>query len=85
MLVILSSATAAERVRRLIARWRISGEIVQTPKSISESGCSYALKIKSKDLPFVKKAATQLRLGIKGIYEEESTKGSREYRKREDL
>ncbi len=71
MLIVLSSLTSAQRLKRILLSKKIPSEIIQTPKVISSGGCSYSLKIKSEDtdliLPLVKEAG----INIKGIFEEE--------------
>ncbi len=82
MLVILVSATSAERIKRYLASKKIASEIVQTPKSISDGGCGYSLRIKEVYKNDVLEAAKTLHLTVKGFYDEIGDGRSRTYRKK---
>ena len=70
MLVVLSSATGAERLKKQLARDKIHSEIIQTPKALSDGGCSYSLRFNDHHTKEVKKYIAILRLSHKGFYPE---------------
>lgn len=82
MLVVLSSATSAERLKKLLQRYRIGSEVVQTPKSISVGGCGYSLKISKEHEDVVINKAKELHIAVKGVYNEEGKINERAYRKK---
>ncbi|MDP4132542.1 MAG: DUF3343 domain-containing protein [Bacillota bacterium] len=82
MLVVLSSITTAERIKKVLATENIKSEIVQTPKIISEGGCGYSLRLSPIYEENVILAAKQLKVSIRGIYDEEGTKNNMTYNKR---
>lgn len=82
MLVVLISATSAERIKRYLASKKIASEIVQTPKSISNGGCGYSLRIKEIYKNDVLEASKTLHLTVKGFYEETGDGRNRIYRKK---
>lgn len=82
MLVVLSSATSAERLKKLLMKQKIHSEVVQTPKSISSGGCGYSLRISDMYADTVQKAADELHIAVKGFYSEEGGKKERSYRKK---
>ena len=49
MLLIFGSATTAKRVEKTAAKYGVLATVIHTPKSISKSGCSHAVKIDEKD------------------------------------
>lgn len=83
MLIVLSSATSAERLKKLLIAEKIPSEVVQTPKSISEGGCGYSLKVGDTYAEQAVKKAKEVHMGIKGIYIEEGGGKARTYRKKE--
>ncbi len=83
MLIVLSSATSAERLKKLLAAGKISSEVVQTPKSISEGGCGYSLKVGDVHADEALRKAKEMHIGIKGVYIEEGGGKTRTYRRKE--
>lgn len=82
MLVVLSSSTSAERLVRLLKRKNIFAETVQTPKSIAEGGCGYSVRVDEKFSREAEKAAKELRIAVKGFYDELGRKNERSYKRR---
>lgn len=82
MLVVLSSSTSAERLVRMLKRKNIFAEAVQTPKSISEGGCGYSVRVDEKFSREAEKAAKELRIAVKGLYDEFGPKNERSYKRR---
>lgn len=82
MLIVLSSATSAERLRKLLGAEKIPSEVTQTPKSISEGGCGYSLNVADARADEAVKKARELHIGIKGVYTEESTGKKLTYRRK---
>ena len=70
-LLIFSSSTTAGRLKRIAAKSGYAPvNLVQTPKSISENGCSYALKVSGAHLSALKALAEEYGLKVNGIYRE---------------
>ncbi|MBR5586602.1 MAG: DUF3343 domain-containing protein [Clostridia bacterium] len=69
-LIVFSSATTATRVKNELTKNKISAKVVQTPKALSKSGCSYSVKAPESALFAAESAATALGVKIKNIYRE---------------
>lgn len=67
MLAILPSITTAMRLKKLLGKRGISIEVMQTPKSISNTGCSYCVRFDDKYLPEVTEAVKSIRSHIKSL------------------
>lgn len=72
MLVVLSSATGAERLKKMLTSEKIRSEIIQTPKEFSKGGCSYSLRFPIQYQDKVKEYTAKLRLSVKGFYTEKN-------------
>ena len=70
MLVVLSSSTSAERLRKLMSSEKIHSELIQTPKAYSKGGCSYSLRFNKVNLDDVKSLVSKLRISVRGYYPE---------------
>ena len=70
-IIVFSSSTAASRLKRLASRAGISSVgVVQTPKSVSQNGCSYSLKCPTGALSVLKSLADEYELNYTNIYRE---------------
>ncbi len=70
-LFIFSSSTTAGRLKRLASKNGYGPVgLVQTPKRISENGCSYALKVSGAQMSALRGLAEEYGLKINGIYRE---------------
>ena len=80
-LLIFSSSTTAGRLKRIAAKSGYAPvNLVQTPRMISENGCSYALKVSGSHLSAVKALAEEYGLRINSIYRElVGTDGTKSY------
>lgn len=67
-LLVLSSVTYAKRVEQILERRGITSAIGHTPKQLAKKGCSYAVKLKMRDLPEALKITDELMLKVQGIY-----------------
>ncbi len=70
MLIVLYSGTSAQRLKRILASINIPSEIIQTPKSISEGGCTYSIRVKSEHADKILPHLKESRINVKGIFEE---------------
>ena len=70
MLIVLSSVTGAQRLKKLLAAGNIRAEIIQTPKSISDGGCSYSLRLSDSHLQDVLSLTSALHISVKKIHHE---------------
>ncbi len=70
MLVVLSSATSAEKLKKLLSRDKIPSEIIQTPGAYSKGGCSYSLRFNERYQKEVKELVSNLHLSVKGFFPE---------------
>ncbi len=72
MLILLNSGTSAQRLKKILTNSSIPSEIIQTPKSISEGGCTYSLRVKSENKEKILSRAKDARINIRAIYEEDN-------------
>ena len=70
MLVVLSSSTSTERLRKMLSSEKIRSELIQTPKAYSKGGCSYSLRFNEENLEKVKSLVRNLRISVRGYYHE---------------
>lgn len=68
LLITFSSATTATRVKNELVRKKFSAQVVQTPKSLSKSGCSYSVKTSEQALAVAEETAGNLGVKIKNVY-----------------
>ena len=68
LLIIFSSATTATRVKNELSKNKFPAKVVQTPKNLTKSGCSYSVKTTPEALPAAEKAAEDLGVKIKNIF-----------------
>ena len=80
MLLIFGSATTAKRVEKTAAKYGVLATVIHTPKSISKSGCSHAVKIDEKDYKTVNTIITNSDVKIWGVYKECSMSGKLVYK-----
>lgn len=80
MLLIFGSATTAKRVEKTAAKYGVLATVIHTPKSISKSGCSHAVKIDEKDYKTVNTIITNSDVKILGVYKECSMSGKLVYK-----
>ena len=67
-LVILSSVTYAKRIEHLLERKGVTATVGHTPKTLAQKGCSYAVKVKMRDLPLLLELTESLALKVYGVY-----------------
>ena len=67
-IIILSSVTHANRVKSECEKKGIFASVGHTPKSLSKKGCSFMVRVKLKDLKYVKEIVDKLLLKTYGIY-----------------
>ena len=68
LLITFSSATTATRIKNELTKSKFSAKVVQTPKSLTKSGCSYSVKTTENALTAAEKAADKLGVKIKNIF-----------------
>lgn len=70
-LMVFSSSTTASRLKRLAFRSGLKEVgIVQTPKIISENGCTHSVRTRVSSLPELKRLADEYGLKYLKIYRE---------------
>ena len=70
-IIVFSSSTAASRLKRLASRGGINSvSVIQTPKSVSENGCSYSVRCPNGMLSVLKSLADEYGLNYTKIYRE---------------
>ena len=72
MIVILSSAISAGRLKKHLASEGIPSELIQTPAALSKGGCSYSLKFSEMYTKNVSHGISILHITSKGIYKEQT-------------
>jgi hypothetical protein len=71
MLAIIPSVTTAMRIKKLLRQKDITVEVMQTPKSLSNTGCSYCVRFDDRYLPEVLDAVKSIRSNIKSLWSDE--------------
>ncbi|MDO5478432.1 MAG: DUF3343 domain-containing protein [Clostridia bacterium] len=71
MLIVLSSATSAQRLKKMLDAKKIPSRIVQTPKHLSDGGCSYSLKFDKAHLNQVSSLVSTLHISVIKIEKED--------------
>lgn len=70
-LIVFSSSTTATRLKRLASRGGINSvSVIQTPKSVSQNGCSYSVRCPNSTLSLLKSLADEYGLNYTKIYRE---------------
>lgn len=69
VLIVFASATTANRLKSVLyKKFRINSEVIQTPASLSDKGCSYCLRVRFEHADTVWKIVRENGLSSKGIY-----------------
>ena len=74
MIAVVPSVTTASRIKRKLEQMGKHASVIQTPKKLSVSGCSYSIRIDSCDINLVKTIARDFGSHIKAIFEETRNK-----------
>lgn len=69
-LAIYSSITLANRVKQYLSQTGEYAKVIHTPKHLTKSGCSYALRFKKDNLFMVKQISKDFGIKIRGLYKE---------------
>lgn len=70
VLIVFASATTANRVKSVLRKkFGIDSALVQTPKALNVSGCSYCLRIKREHADAAWRLITESGLSSKGIFD----------------
>ena len=68
IIVVFASATTASRVKKYLSSLGHYAKVAQTPKHLSEGGCSYCVKTTSDAMQETRDFAKKLDVKIKEIY-----------------
>ena len=75
VIVVFSSVTSAMGIKNYIYnKYGVQTKLIQTPKKLSFSGCSYCLVVPETELEKGKKAAKDNNVSIRGVFNEEGTR-----------
>jgi len=75
VIVVFSSITSATGVKKyLLSNYNVQSKLIQTPKNLSLTGCSYCLVVSATSLTTVKKIAKENGVSIKGVFKEDGTR-----------
>lgn len=69
--LVFSSATSAQRLKKLLESEKIGSTMVHTPKAISQGGCGYSLIISEKHLYKAVRLAEKYGITIKKTSEKQ--------------
>ena len=70
-LMTFSSSTTASRLKQLALRGRLRGiSLIQTPRAISENGCSYAIRCPEEALAALRRLADDYGLRYLNVFRE---------------
>ncbi len=68
IIIIFASATTASRVKKHLTKQKYYAKVIQTPKNLSDGGCSYCVHTTIDALDESKAYAKQLDVKIKAVY-----------------
>ncbi len=71
-LIVFASITTANGVRQMLARSGMTCYVVQTPRLLPVSGCSYSVKVKAADLDKAWALVQTMGVYTKGAFSESS-------------
>lgn len=80
MLLIFGSATTAKRVEKTASKYGIISNVIHTPKSISKSGCSHAVRLNEKDFNNIRNILINSDIKVLSVYKEYSVNGQTVYK-----
>ena len=76
VLIVFASSTSANQVKRVLSKkYGIKSTLIQAPKALNLSGCSYCLELNREDMETAWQLISANGLSSKGIYD------IREYRR----
>ncbi|MBO5453390.1 MAG: DUF3343 domain-containing protein [Clostridia bacterium] len=78
-LIVLTSVTAAKRVEKAANDYFLHCSTMRTPKTLSNHGCSYSVKVKSENLRQTFSIAEKMGLKIYGVFNELKEAGKINY------
>lgn len=73
IIIIFASATTASRVKKHLVQEKYYAKVIQTPKNLSEGGCSYCVHTTADALDEAKLYAKKLDVKIKAVYKTSSS------------
>lgn len=79
VIVLLSSATTAFRLKKSLADKGFASSVLQTPKHLAVGGCGYSLRTSYHSLNLVYREAKRMNVTVKGVYREIENAGGYEY------
>lgn len=68
IIIVFASATTASRIKKHLIKEKYYAKVMQTPKSLSDGGCSYCVHTTSDALDESKLYAKRLDVKIKSVY-----------------
>lgn len=68
IIIIFASATTASRIKKHLTKEKYYAKVIQTPKSLSEGGCSYCVHTTADALDETTLYAKKLDVKIKAVY-----------------
>jgi len=81
-LAVFPSLNQVALVKRALHREGVYVEMLRTPKCLSSTGCSFALRCTLNELDAVRDACTRAGMAWGGAFEERKTESGIEYRPR---
>lgn len=68
ILVVLSSLTSANRLKKYLSKMGVTVYIIQTPKAMQLSGCGYSLRANYNDIDMIFDAIDDLKVSTRGAF-----------------
>lgn len=68
IIIVFASATTASRVKKHLVKEKYYAKVIQTPKNLSDGGCSYCVHTTFDALEASKSYAKLLDVKIKAVY-----------------
>lgn len=80
LLVTVGSITTAARLEKVLRRKKgVMSTVIHTPSAISGGGCSYSIITDNGNLSYVKEAAAESGINVRGYYMESVFEGEKKY------
>lgn len=79
MIATVSSVTTANRMKRIMAGYGVTIEVMQTPKAISSGGCGYCIRFAPEHLGALLQTIADYGLEIRKLFHVETAGGETHY------
>lgn len=81
IIILLSSSTAAVRLKEELERNGFSARVIQTPSALAVGGCNYSVRTKGTALALAEQLVKNRGFRSRGIYLDTGAEGELRYRR----